>query len=129
MPQWLQMEKSSPVDNKSISGQLQWWQAAEILGVSCRTMRRRPLRGMRLSVDGSTHAWIPALAPSQFDRVAVVEDADTDCYDAPRVEPESTRTVMAGLHETLAEHGLFCSLYTDRGSHFFHTPKAGGPES
>jgi len=25
---------------KAISGQWQWWQAAEVLGVSCRTMRR-----------------------------------------------------------------------------------------
>lgn len=88
---------------------------------------RRPLRGMLLYVDGSTHAWIPALAPAQFDLVAVVEDADTDCYYAQLVEQESTLTVMAALRDTIAAHGLFCSLYTDRGSHFFHTPKAGGP--
>jgi len=203
---------------KAISGQLQWWQAAEILGVSCRTMRRwkaryqqrgydglldrrrhrpspkrmplatvqqvlrlyheqyqgfnvahfcdqlreahglsvsyqwvktalqtaglvaprakrgrhhqrrdrRPLRGMLLYVDGSTHAWLPALAPAQMDLVAVIDDADTDCYYAQLVEQESTRTVLAALQEVIEEEGLFCSLYTDRGSHFFHTPKAGG---
>jgi transposase len=203
---------------KAIGGQLQWWQAAEILGVSCRTMRRwkaryqqrgydglldrrrhrpspkrmplatvqrvlrlyqeqyqgfnvahfcdqlreqhglpvsyqwvktalqtvglvtprakrgrhhqrrdrRPLRGMLLYVDGSTRAWIPALAPAQFDLVAVIDDATTDCYYAQLVEQESTSTVMAGWKEVIEQKGLFCSLYTDRGSHFFHTPKAGG---
>ncbi len=25
----------------------------------------------------------------------------------------------------IAEHGLFCALYTDRGGHYFHTPTAG----
>ncbi len=25
----------------------------------------------------------------------------------------------------IGERGLFCSLYTDRGSHYFYTPKAG----
>jgi hypothetical protein len=30
------------------------------------------------------------------------------------------------LAETIAGHGLFCSLYTDRGGHYFHTPVAGG---
>ena len=88
--------------------------------------QRRPLRGMMLYVDGSTHAWIPALAPAQLDLVAVIDDADTDCYYAQLVEQESTLTVMAGLREVVKEKGLFCSLYTDRGSHFFHTPKAGG---
>jgi transposase len=204
---------------KAISGQLLWWEAAEILGVSCRTMRRwklryqktgydglfdrrrrrpsprkvpletvqrvlqlyreqyqgfniahftdqlheqhdiqlsyewvksalqtsglvaprlkrgrhhqrrerRPLRGMMLYVDGSTHAWIPALAPAQYDLVAVVDDADTNCYYAQLVEQESTLTVMAALREVIEQQGLFCSLYTDRGSHFFHTTKAGGP--
>jgi transposase InsO family protein len=35
--------------------------------------------------------------------------------------------VLAGLRAVVEAKGLFCSLYTDRGSHFFHTPKAGGP--
>jgi hypothetical protein len=41
------------------------------------------------------------------------------------VEEESTRTVMAGLREVVETRGLFCSLYSDRGSHFFVTLKAG----
>jgi len=218
MPAMERAMKVQAVILKAISGQLQWWQAAEILGVSCRTMRRwkqryaqrgydglfdrrrrrpsprrvsvetvkrvlrlyqdqyqgfnvahfcdqlraqhdiplsyqwvktalqtaglvaprakrgrhhqrrerRPLPGMMLYVDGSTHVWIPALAPAQFDLVAVIDDATTDCYYAQLVEQESTMTVLAALAEVVREKGLFCSLYTDRGSHFFHTPKAGG---
>jgi transposase len=89
--------------------------------------QRRPLRGTLLYVDGSTHAWIPALAPAQFDRVALNDDANTDCYHAQLLEQESTLTVMSAWRETIEEHGLPCSLYTDRGSHFFHTPKAAVP--
>lgn len=32
---------------------------------------------------------------------------------------------MAGLREVIEKKGLFCALYSDRGSHFFVTPKAG----
>jgi len=87
---------------------------------------RRPLPGMMLFVDGSSHAWIPALAPARQDLVALMDDANNRVYSAWLVEEEGTLTVMAGLREVLEKRGIFCSLYTDRGSHFFHTPKAGG---
>src|ERR1700739_4633129 len=32
---------------------------------------------------------------------------------------------MAALQEVIERRGLFCALYSDRGSHFFVTPKAG----
>jgi hypothetical protein len=35
-------------------------------------------------------------------------------------------TVMAGLREVIETQGVFCALYSDRGSHFFYTPTAGG---
>ena len=34
-------------------------------------------------------------------------------------------TVMAALQEVIERKGLFCALYSDRGSHFWLTPKAG----
>jgi hypothetical protein len=34
---------------------------------------------------------------------------------------------MAALKEVIEGKGRFCALYSDRGSHFFATPKAGGP--
>jgi hypothetical protein len=42
------------------------------------------------------------------------------------VVEEGTASTFAGLAETIATHGLPCALYTDRGSHYFHTPAAGG---
>ena len=41
------------------------------------------------------------------------------------VEEEGTWSSFEGLEETIRENGLFCSFYTDRGSHYFVTPKAG----
>ncbi len=57
----------------------------------------------------------------------LIDDATSELYSACLVDEEGTATVMAGLKEILEKEGLFCSFYTDRGSHFFHTPKAGGP--
>jgi len=87
---------------------------------------RRPMRGMMLFCDGSTHAWLPLTGQTQ-DLIAFIDDATSEVYSAYLVPQEGTLTVMRGLKEVLQREGLFCSLYTDRGEHFFHTPKAGGP--
>src|SRR5512141_3101059 len=86
---------------------------------------RRPLPGMMLHVDGSTHAWLGGTA--RQDLVAILDDATSEVYYAQLVDQESTATVMAGLKEVIEQKGAFCSLYSDRGSHFFYTPVAGGP--
>lgn len=86
---------------------------------------RRPLPGMMLHVDGSTHAWLGG--DERQDLVAILDDATTEVYYARLVDQESTSTVMAGLKSVIEQKGLFCSLYSDRGSHFFHTPVAGAP--
>jgi transposase len=87
---------------------------------------RRPLRGMLLYVDGSPHAWLPQAATATQDLIAVLDDATSEVYSAFLVEEEGTMPVLAALREVLTSQGLFCSLYTDRGGHFFHSPKAGG---
>ena len=88
---------------------------------------RRPLPGMMLHVDGSTHSWLEG--PARQDLVAVLDDATTQVYYAQLVDQESTLTVMTAIKEVIEQEGLFCSLYSDRGSHFVHTPKAGeGPD-
>lgn len=87
---------------------------------------RRPMKGMMLFVDGSTHHWL-AGAKYRQDLIVYLDDADNEVYAAYLVEEEGTEAVLRGLKQVVQEHGLFCSLYTDRGSHFFHTPKAGGP--
>ncbi len=86
---------------------------------------RKPLIGMMLHIDGSTHSWIPALAPQKQDLILVADDANTDLYYAKLVPQEDTRECMLALHHVVLTKGLFCSLYSDRGSHFFHTPQAG----
>jgi transposase len=86
---------------------------------------RKPLPGMMLHVDGSTHAWLGGKA--RQDLVAILDDATSEVYYAQLVDQESTATVMAGLKKVVEQKGVFCSLYSDRGSHFFYTPVAGGP--
>ena len=84
---------------------------------------RRPIRGMLLHQDGSRHVWTEGLAA--MDLIVTLDDATSEIYSAFMVEEEGTASTLAGLREVIGEHGLFCALYTDRGSHYFHTPKAG----
>jgi transposase len=87
---------------------------------------RRPMRGMMLHVDGSSHHWLPGQNWRQ-DLIALLDDATSEVYAAYLAEEEGTLSVMAGLKAVMEEQGLFCSLYSDRGSHFFHTSAVGGP--
>ncbi len=89
---------------------------------------RRPMVGMMLHQDASTHAWLPGVARS-YDLVATMEDATSDLYSAFLVDQEGTASSFRGLGEVEATHGVFCSLYTDRGSQYFFTPEGGGTVS
>lgn len=91
-------------------------------GAHRRRRERQPLPGMLLHIDASRHEWIPG--PMQ-DLVSVTDDATNELYYAQLVPEESTLTVMAALRTVVATHGVFCALYTDRASHFIHTPPAG----
>lgn len=84
---------------------------------------RRPLRGMLLHQDGSRHAWIEGLPA--MDLIVTMDDATSEIYSMFLVEEEGTASTFKALREVIGERGLFCALYTDRGSHYFHTPKAG----
>src|SRR4051812_12867983 len=86
---------------------------------------RRPLPGMLLFQDGSKHAWLPQEPP--LDLVVTRDDATSAILSAVLVEEEGTASSFVGLKEVIAAHGLFSAFYTDRGSHSFHTPKAGEP--
>jgi transposase len=90
-----------------------------------RRRERRPLPGMLLHIDGSTHRWLND--DRWYDLIVILDDATSEIYYAQLVEEESTRTVMAGLRTVIEQQGLFCALYSDRASHFFVTPKAGEP--
>ncbi len=88
-----------------------------------RRRERRPLPGMLLHIDGSKHQWF--WDERWYDLIVILDDATSEIYYAQLVEEESTRTVMSGLREVIETKGLFCALYSDRGSHFFVTTKAG----
>jgi transposase len=89
---------------------------------------RKPLPGLMLHQDGSRHLWLPALE-RQIDLIVTMDDATSEIYSAFLVEEEGTWSSFRGVHEVISRHGLFCSFYTDRGSHYFYTPVAGEPVS
>ena len=93
-------------------------------GAHRKRRERRPLPGMLLHIDGSRHQWFQD--ERWHDLIVILDDATSEIYYAQLVEEESTVTVMAGLKEVIERKGVFCALYSDRGSHFWLTPKVGG---
>ena len=89
-----------------------------------RRRERRPLPGMLLHIDGSRHQWFQD--ERWYDLIVILDDATSEIYYAQLVEEESTLTVMAAVKEVIERKGVFCALYSDRGSHFWLTPKVGG---
>jgi transposase len=93
-------------------------------GAHRRRRPRRPLPGMMLHQDASRHGWLADVPP--LDLVVTMDDATSEMYSAFLVEEEGTDSTFQALSEVFGRHGLPLSLYTDRGSHYFHTPEAGG---
>jgi len=93
-------------------------------GAHRKRRERRPLPGMLLHIDGSRHQWFQD--ERWYDLIVILDDASSEIYYAQLVEEESTATVMAALKEVIERKGVFCALYSDRGSHFWLTPKVGG---
>ena len=87
-----------------------------------RKRERRPMRGMMLHLDASTHEWVKG-QPS-WDLVVVLDDADGRILYARFVEQEGTVSTLKALEHVLLRYGRFCELYTDRGSHFCNTTDA-----
>ena len=84
---------------------------------------RSPLPGMMIHQDGSTHEWVPG---KKWDLIVTMEDATNEHYDMFFVDEEGTASSFRGVKTVIESQGLFCSFYSDRGSHYWHTPKAGG---
>lgn len=93
-------------------------------GAHRRKRPRRPLPGMLLHQDAARHAWLAGRPP--LDLVVTLDDATNAVYSGILVAEEGTASSLRALAEVVADRGLFCALYTDRGSHYFHTPVAGG---
>ena len=93
-------------------------------GAHRRRRLRKPLPGLMLHQDGSRHLWLPALG-RQIDLIVTMDDANSELYSMFLVDEEGTWSTLRGIGEVIRQHGLFCSFYTDRGSHYFYTPQAG----
>lgn len=93
-------------------------------GVHRKRRARRPLPGMMLHIDGSHHQWFQD--ERWHDLIVILDDATSEIYYAQLAVEETTASVMAGLRAVIERKGLFCSLYSDRGAHFWLTPKSGG---
>lgn len=98
-------------------------QPAPRRGAHRRKRPRRPMTGMMLHQDGSSHEWVPE---QWWDLIVTMDDANNEIYSAFFVPEEGTMSSFRALTEVMETHGLFCSLYADRGSHYWHTPEAGG---
>ncbi|TLN23358.1 ISNCY family transposase [bacterium] len=92
-------------------------------GIHRKKRDRSPLPGMMLHQDGSTHEWV---AGQKWDLIVTMDDATNEHYSMFFVEEEGTASSFAGIKDVLRSRGLFCSLYSDRGSHYWHTPETGG---
>ncbi len=86
---------------------------------------RKPMVGMMIHQDGSTHRWIPAL-DYNLDLIVTLDDASSKITSCFLVEEEGAFSSFQGILETIKKEGVFCSFYTDRGSHYFYTPEEGG---
>ena len=98
-------------------------QKAPRRGAHRRKRERRALPGMMLHQDGSNHEWVP---DKWWDLIVTMDDATSEVYSAFFVEEEGTMSSFTAVDEVIRSRGLFCSLYADRASHYWHTPEAGG---
>jgi len=92
-------------------------------GVHRKRRERAPWPGMMLHQDGSTHEWVPG---QEWDLILTMDDATSEHYSMFFVEEEGTKSSFRGIGEVIRTKGLFSSFYSDRGTHYWHTPKAGG---
>ena len=93
-------------------------------GAHRRRRPRKPCVGMMLHQDGSRHEWLAGQPP--LDLIVTLDDATSEIYSAFLVAEEGTASTFRALKQVFAARGLPGALYTDRGSHYFHTPEAGG---
>jgi len=95
-------------------------------GVHRKRRERAHLPGMMLHQDGSNHEWVPG---KKWDLIVTMDDATNEHYSMFFVDEEGTASSFQGVREVIVQKGLFSSLYTDRGSHYWYTPKEGGKVS
>ncbi|MCP3683315.1 MAG: ISNCY family transposase, partial [bacterium] len=92
-------------------------------GAHRRKRPRQPMPGMMIHQDASTHQWIEGI---HCDLVVTMDDATSEIYSAFFVEQEGTWSSFRGVKEVIESKGIFASFYSDRGTHYWTTDKAGG---
>ncbi|MGA7192694.1 MAG: ISNCY family transposase [Anaerolineales bacterium] len=95
----------------------------KLKGVHRKRREASALPGMMIHQDGSTHEWVPG---QKWDLINTMDDATNEHYSMFFCDEEGTASSFQGVKETIAMHGLFSSFYSDRGSHYWYTPEAGG---
>jgi transposase len=95
-------------------------------GVHRKRRERSALPGMMLHQDGSSHQWVSG---KKWDLIVTMDDATNEHYSMFFVDEEGTESSFQGVRDVIVRGGLFSSLYTDRGSHYWFTPKEGGKVS
>lgn len=96
---------------------------AKARGAHRKRRERSPWPGLMIHQDGSTHEWVPG---QRWDLIVTMDDATNEHYSMFFVEQEGTVSSLRGVGEVIASRGLFSRFYSDRGSHYWHTPEAGG---
>ena len=92
-------------------------------GAHRKRRERSALPGMMIHQDGSRHEWV---AGRQWDLIVTIDDATSEHYSMFFVEEEGTASSFRGVRDVIEARGLFSSFYSDRGSHYWHTPEADG---
>jgi hypothetical protein len=109
-----------------VKNQLQQGQAipkSKRKGVHRKQREASALPGMMIHQDGSTHEWVP---DQKWDLISTMDDATNEHYSMFFCTEEGTNSSLLGVKDVIEKRGLFCSFYSDRGSHYWHTPEAGG---
>lgn len=91
-------------------------------GVHRKRRERSALPGMMIHQDGSTHEWVVG---QKWDLIVTMDDATSEHYSMFFCDEEGTASGFRGVHDVIEARGLFSSFYSDRGSHYWHTPEAG----
>ncbi len=91
-------------------------------GTHRRRRERSPFPGMMLHQDGSTHEWVRG---KKWDLIVTMDDATNEHYSMFFVDEEGTASSFQGVQDVILKKGLFSSIYTDRGSHYWFTPEGG----
>jgi len=84
---------------------------------------RAPMEGMMIHQDGSDHEWVPDV---RWDLIITLDDATSTHYSMFFVKEEGTASSFKAMRDVIGAHGLPSSFYSDRGSHYWYTPEAGG---